>query len=163
MMCGKSTYGSAAARALGWDFIDLDDVIEPGVPPGEIIRTKGEDVFRQEETAALERVLQRSGDCILALGGGTVLREENREMLRGGCRVVWLKATLEESVFNPEWAHLTALRPLLAGGDRDRITKLYESRLPIYESVADYTLDTSGKTPESIVDELASIALACRR
>ena len=158
-MCGKSTYGSAAAKALGWDFIDLDDYIEPGVAPGEIIRSKGEEVFRKEESAALERVLMRDGNCILALGGGTVLREQNRELLRKHCRVVWLKASLEESVFNPEWAHMTASRPLLAGGDREKITKLWESRLPIYELVADYTINTSGKSPEAILSELTVFAI----
>ena len=106
MMCGKSTYGCAAAKALGWDFIDLDDHIVPGTAPGEIIRTQGEEAFRQLETEALARVLARQGDCILALGGGTVMRERN----------------------------------------------------PVYESVADYTLDTSGLAPETIVDTLATVA-----
>ena len=157
MMCGKSTYGCAAAEALGWDFIDLDDHIVPGTTPGEIIRTQGEEAFRQLETEALARVLARQSDCILALGGGTVMREHNRELLHDNCRVIWLKAPLEESVFNPEWAHMTASRPLLAGG-REKITKLWESRIPVYESVADYTLDTSGLAPETIVDTLATVA-----
>lgn len=158
MMCGKSTYGRAAAQALGWDFLDLDDHIVPGTAPGKIIRTRGEEAFRQLETEALDRVLARQGDCILALGGGTVMRAQNRDLLRGNCRVIWLKATLEESVFNPEWAYMTASRPLLAGGDREKITKLWESRIPVYESVADYTLVTSGLAPETIVDTLATIA-----
>ena len=157
MMCGKSTYGCAAAEALGWDFIDLDDHIVPGTAPGEIIRTQGEEAFRQLETEALARVLARQGNCILALGGGTVMREHNRKLLRDNCHVIWLKAPLEESVFNPEWAHMTASRPLLAGG-REKITKLWESRIPVYESVADYTLDTSGLAPETIVDTLATVA-----
>ncbi|MBQ9529359.1 MAG: shikimate kinase, partial [Bacteroidales bacterium] len=153
MMCGKSTYGYAVATRLGLPFIDLDFEIEPGIAPGEIIRTKGEEVFRQEETEALRCVLERESDCILALGGGTPLREENRELLRRHCRVVWIKASLEQSVFNPEWASLAAQRPLLAGGDRERITSLWESRVPVYESVADYTVETDGKTPEEIISE----------
>ena len=161
MMCGKSTYGRQVAERLGWNFIDLDDQIEPGTAPGEIIRAKGEAVFRQEETAALERVLRQSGNLILALGGGTVMREENRELLRRNCRVIWLKAPLSESVFNPEWAALTASRPLLAGGDRERITSLYLSRVPVYSAVADYTIDTCGKTPETVLEELARTSLLC--
>jgi shikimate kinase len=86
------------------------------------------------------------------------MRAQNRDLLRGNCRVIWLKATLEESVLNPEWAYMTASRPLLAGGDREKITKLWESRIPVYESVADYTLVTSGLAPETIVDTLATIA-----
>ena len=155
-MCGKSSYGRAAAELLGCDFIDLDFEIEEGVAPGDIIRTKGEAAFREEETAALRRVLERTDDCILALGGGTPLREENRALLKEKCRVIWLKASLEESVFNPEWASLTAQRPLLDGGDRERITRLWESRIPVYESVADHVVETDGKAPEEVLDELNS-------
>lgn len=172
-MCGKSTYGRAAAKALGVEFVDLDDHIIEGLTPGEIIRARGEEAFRELETEALRRILEEDTDgtlagvasespdgsrvtAILALGGGTVLREQNRELLKKNCRVIWLKAPLEESVFNPEWAHLTTSRPLLAGGDRERITRLYESRIPIYGSVADYTIDTSGISPELVLDELIS-------
>ena len=159
MMCGKSTYGYAVATRLGLPFIDLDLVIEEGVTPGQIIRTKGEEVFREEETAALKKVLERGGDCILALGGGTPLREENRELLKKHCRVIWLKASLEESVFNPMWASLTAQRPLLDGGDRERIVRLWESRIPIYEAVSDYVIDTDGKSAGEVLCELEA---ACR-
>lgn len=158
-MCGKSTYGYAVATRLGRPFIDLDCEIEPGAAPGEIIRTKGEEIFRREETEALRRVLERESDCILALGGGTAVREENRALLKAaGCRVIWLKASLEESVFNPEWASLAAQRPLLDDGDRERITRLWESRIPVYESVADFTVETDGKSPEEIITEILSIA-----
>ena len=157
MMCGKSTYGYAVAQRLGVPFIDLDEHIEDGLMAGEIIRLKGEEVFRREETAALERILAASGDFILALGGGTPMREENRALLRDRCRVIWIKAPLEESVFNPEWASLAAQRPLLDGGDRERITRLWESRVPVYESVADYVVNTAGKSPEEVLDELSKI------
>lgn len=159
MMCGKSSYGWAVAQRLGLPFIDLDEHIEEGRMAGEIIRERGEEIFRQEETEALRRVLESGSDCILALGGGTPVREENRALLKAAdCRVVWLKASLEESVFNPEWASLAAQRPLLDGGDRERITRLWESRIPVYESVADFTVETDGKTPEEIISEIISIA-----
>ena len=160
MMCGKSTYGWAVAQRLGLPFIDLDEHIEEGRMAGEIIRERGEEIFRQEETEALRRVLESGSDCILALGGGTPMREENRALLKAAdCRVIWLKASLEESVFNPEWASLAAQRPLLDGGDRERITRLWESRIPVYESVADFTVETDGKTPEEIISELLSVSI----
>ena len=161
MMCGKSTYGYALATRLGLPFIDLDLEIEPGVAPGEIIRSKGEEAFREEETAALKRVLECSGDCVLALGGGTPMREENRLLLNEHCRVVWLKASLEVSVFNPEWASLAAQRPLLDGGDRERITRLWESRIPVYESISDYIVYTDGKSPEEVIEEIVRKCLLC--
>ncbi len=152
MMSGKSTYGRELARITSREFIDLDEIIEEGVSAGEIIRTKGEEVFREEETAALSRVLEGGCDCILALGGGTVVREENRALLRGRCRTIWLKAPLEESVFNPKWAHLTAQRPLL--GDRERTEALYRSRIPAYTAAADIIIDTAGKKPGEVLSEL---------
>ena len=159
MMCGKSSYGRALAARLCVPFIDLDDHIEEGIAAGDIIRTKGEETFRAEETAALEKVLSREGDFVLALGGGTPVREANRRLLAASpCRVVWLKASLEESVFNPEWSALTARRPLLAGGDRERIVALFHSRIPAYSSVADHILSTDGKTPEQILAELEALA-----
>ena len=159
MMCGKSSYGRALAELLGREFIDLDFEIEKGVAPGDIIRAKGEAAFREEETAALRRVLSRTQDCILALGGGTPLREENRDLLKAaGCRVIWLKASLEDSVFNPERSTLTATRPLLDGGDRERIVQLWESRIPVYQAVADCTVVTDGKTAGQILSELESLA-----
>lgn len=153
-MCGKSTYGYAVAHSLGVPFIDLDEHIEEGLMAGEIIRLKGEEAFRREETEALKRILAAGGDFVLALGGGTPMREENRALLREMCRVVWIKASLEESVFNPEWAPLAAQRPLLDGGDKGRITALWESRIPVYESVADYIVETDGKTPEEVIGEI---------
>ncbi len=159
MMCGKSSYGRALAARLAIPFFDLDDHIEEGVSAGDIIRTKGEDVFRAEETAALKRMLSREGDFVLALGGGTPVRQANRRLLASSpCRVVWLKASLEESVFNPEWAALAAQRPLLAGGDRERIVALFQSRIPAYSSVADCIIVTDGKTPEEIISEILCIA-----
>ena len=158
-MCGKSSYGRALAARLAIPFFDLDDHIEEGVSAGDIIRTKGEEVFRAEETAALERMLSREGDFVLALGGGTPVCQANRRLLAASpCRVVWLKASLEESVFNPEWASLAAQRPLLAGGDRECIVALFQSRIPAYSSVADCILVTDGKTPEEIISEILCIA-----
>ena len=159
MMCGKSSYGRALAERLGVPFMDLDDHIEEGVAASDIIRSKGEEVFRAEETAALERMLAREGDFILALGGGTPVREANRRLLAAApCSVVWLKASLEESVFNPQWASLAAQRPLLDGGDRGRIVALWESRIPAYTSVADHILVTDNKTPGQILSELEVLA-----
>ena len=156
-MCGKTSYGRVAASLSGLPFIDLDDHIIEGVTPGEIIRTQGQEAFRELETEALRKVLEQPGDCILALGGGTPLREENRALLREKCRVIWLKASLEESVFNPEWASLAAQRPLLDGGDRARIEALWQSRIPVYQEIADHTISTDGKTPQDIVAEIVRI------
>ena len=59
-MCGKSTYGYAVAERLGVPFIDLDEHIEDGLMAGEIIRLKGEEAFRREETEVLKRILFHS-------------------------------------------------------------------------------------------------------
>lgn len=163
MLCGKSSYGRAAAERLGWDFVDLDRMM--GKSPARLIAEEGEAVFREAESKALEEVLARDSSSgngnsrrtLLALGGGTVLSERNRALLKQKSRVIWIKASLEESVFAPEWAEEAAKRPLLQNRTRIEIEAMWQSRLPIYESVADYVIETSVKTPEQVLEEILAV------
>src|SRR5690348_9819218 len=93
---GKSTIARLLAHELGWSWLDADEVLEKNC--GQSIRslfaTEGEAGFRDREAAVLAELcrLQRH---VLATGGGVVLRESNRELLRAGGRVVWLTADIE--------------------------------------------------------------------
>ena len=78
MASGKTTFGRAAAAQLGRDFIDLDEAIASRYgSPARLFDSRGEAAFRQIESDLLEEVLQTQRDTVLALGGGTILREEN--------------------------------------------------------------------------------------
>ena len=95
--CGKSTIGRHLARQLGWRFVDSDHEIERQI--GGSIRAyfeqHGEAAFRELEQQAIATLCQHPG-CVLATGGGAVLREVNRQTLKAGCEVVYLRSTPEE-------------------------------------------------------------------
>src|SRR3954464_5808418 len=94
---GKSAVAQQAALRLGWDWVDADVELElrAGKSIAAIFADDGEQVFRDTETAVLRELLKRDR-TLLALGGGVVLREENRRMLRAaGGMTIWLSASPE--------------------------------------------------------------------
>src|SRR5699024_10865399 len=97
MGAGKTTIGRALARALDWEFVDLDHELEArcGVRVADIFDIEGEQGFRKRESALLQECTQRSG-IVLATGGGAVLSEQNRQALRSRGLVVYLRANLDE-------------------------------------------------------------------
>lgn len=163
MGTGKSAIGRAVASKLGWGFIDLDGLIESmchrSVP--EIFRLEGETAFRNYESRAL-RLAVISPHSVIALGGGTPLRQDNANIIRATGRVWHLTASWD-AIWNRVRASLDG-RPMLA--DVSRITAgrepslqefvafaepMLDSRDVAYRRVADHTIDTSDIT----VDQLA--------
>jgi shikimate kinase len=158
MGTGKTTVGRLLAAQRGWPFRDLDEVIvaEAGRPISELFRDEGEPAFRGREAAALARVLGE-GPAVIATGGGAACREDNlAEMLRRG-RVVALFASPEESV-RRAGAH--SGRPLFdnAADPLAAARALYARREAFYRR-AHVRVETEGKTPEAVADEI-SAALA---
>lgn len=152
---GKSTVGRHLSRLLGWRFIDTDTEIEHRL--GESIRAHfekfGEDSFRDIESATLAD-LAGLGDVVLATGGGTVLRDANRAVLRQQGSVVYLRATPED-LFR-RLRH-DQQRPLLQGGDpQAKLRALFKVRDPLYNEVADFTIDTGRSSVPTLVQLLAS-------
>jgi len=160
MGAGKSTVGPELARRLGWQFHDLDDVIESRekMSVEEIFSERGEGAFREMENAALSSLGQSSQRMVLALGGGAFVQAANREALkRMNARIVFLSAPAAEL-----WRRCTVLdkqkvRPLLA--DRERFNQLCEQRLPAYQN-ADVTIETLGKSVAQIAAEIERLNLA---
>ncbi|WP_019447925.1 shikimate kinase [Cupriavidus sp. BIS7] len=143
MGAGKTTVGRAVAQSLGRPFFDTDQEIEArcGVRVATIFELEGEEGFRQREARVLDELTQRSG-IVLATGGGAVLRQENREMLRTRGRVIYLDATLPEL-----WKRTrrNRARPLLqAENPRARLEALFCERDPIYREVAHIIMPAHG-------------------
>jgi len=96
MGAGKSTIGPILANTLGWNFYDLDKVIEKieGKKVRQIFETKGEYYFRKMEQEALRKI---SSECnvIISLGGGTMADEENLNFLKKTGIIIYLKASRE--------------------------------------------------------------------
>jgi shikimate kinase len=99
MGAGKSTVGPILANTLGWDYYDLDSVIEnmEGIKVKEIFKSKGEEYFRQQEREILQKISTRH-NVIISLGGGTMASEENLTFLKKTGRIFYLKAS-QEAIF----------------------------------------------------------------
>ncbi len=157
----RGTGKTAAARLLGqrldWTSVDTDEEIErrSGMSIAEIFQRNGEDAFRDMEVEVIAELAQRP-QCVLALGGGAVMREENRQALSRCGHVVWLRARAETI------HHRTGSDPasrsqrpnLTARGGLGEIRRLLSQRTPVYERCADQIIDTDGKTPEEVADEI---------
>ena len=154
MGSGKSSIGRLLGKKLGFQFVDTDKLIvdRAGMEIEEIFARLGEPHFRDLETAALRSVLHLTR-CVLATGGGVVLREENRRLLREFGLVVRLTAA-EDVIF--ERVSRNTKRPLLhTENPRETISLMLAARAPAYEEAAQVTVDTS----ELPHDEAAQIIL----
>jgi shikimate kinase len=148
---GKTTIGKQVAEKLGVEFIDVDNEIEMDEKTtiSDIFVKKGEAHFRQlERTKISELLISFSG--VLSLGGGSVLDETTRQAL-AIAPVVWLKVSSGDASSR---VGLGLSRPVLMGNVRSTLVKLLEERTPLYEEVADWEIDTSGKSIEEVVQEV---------
>lgn len=135
MGSGKTTLGRRVARVLGLDFLDCDEEIEQhtGASVNLIFDIEGEAGFREREARMLTSLARRNG-VLLATGGGAVLREANRELLRRRGLVVWLHTTVDQQL---ERLRLDRQRPLLQTPDRrERLEALAAERDPLYAEAA---------------------------
>ncbi len=150
---GKSTVGSLLASLLGVPFRDTDDDVETaaGKPVADIFVQDGEPAFRDLERQAVAAAL-REHRGVLALGGGAVL-DPRAQRLLGGRTVAYLETGL------PALAHRNGLdrpRPLLIGNPRAQLKALLAERLPVYQSLATWIVETDDYAPEEVADEIAA-------
>ena len=156
---GKSTVAKLLAAQLGWSSIDTDTEIERRAEKSikDIFADGGEAAFRDWETTVVRDVLQKNR-IVAALGGGAVLRPQNRAAIRSG-QVVWLtadSATILQRVLSDPAS--SARRPnLTTAGGMAEIEQLLAVREPLYRECADCTIDTVGKTPEQVVGEIVCL------
>lgn len=150
---GKSTVGRHLAKRLGRPFLDSDAVIEQRI--GGSIRSfferEGEDAFRDIESDVIAELAGRA-DCVLATGGGAVLRAANRDALRSGTHAVYLRSSPDE-LFR-RLRHDTQ-RPLLQVKDPlGRLRDLFAQRDPLYRDVAHFVIETGRPSVPSLVNML---------
>lgn len=162
MGAGKTTIGRGLARALSRQFLDVDLVLEErcGVRVPVIFELEGEDGFRRRETAALDECSRISG-VVLATGGGAVLAERNRRMLKERGTVVYLRARAEELYQRTRYDRN---RPLLQTADPlGRITELLGQREPLYEEIADLVIDTGKVSVPKLVSRILPLLATCNK
>jgi shikimate kinase len=156
---GKTTVAQQLALRLGWDWIDADVEVElrAGKSIAAIFADEGEAAFRDLESQVVAELCARSR-AVIALGGGAVLREGNRKVIAQCGAVVWLQASVDRIIERLASDPATASqRPnLTAAGGRAEIEQLLAARLPLYRSCATLEVDTDGKSPADIADEIVS-------
>lgn len=156
MGAGKTTLGRQLARYLKRDFFDLDHELEArcGVPVATIFDIEGEDGFRRRESIELDSCSRRPA-IVLATGGGAILAEQNREILRQRGTVVYLRASASELYRRLE---RDKTRPLLqTANPRQRISDLVEQREPLYEQTADVIFETGSSPVHLAVKQLLNV------
>ena len=157
MGSGKTTIGKNLSRIfLDFKFIDTDEAIvqKQKMSINDIFVQKGEDYFRNLETSVLKEVLS-SNNQIISTGGGIILKEENRDLLKQNSIVIYLQATsdiLFERVKNNKD------RPLLKVDDmKSKIECLLEKREALYRDCSHFIIDTNNKNIDEIISEIEGI------
>ena len=151
MGSGKSAVGRLVAKRLRFRFVDTDQVIveRAGMPISKIFSQHGEEHFRDLETAALES-LASLRQCVISTGGGAVVKERNHAILKSLGFVVWLTAS-GEVIFDR--VSRNEKRPLLqTENPRATISQLLAARRPLYESAAEFSLDTTRVSHDEAAD-----------
>ena len=150
MGSGKTTIGSLLAEKLGLSFRDTDHLIEEqeGKTVSQIFLDQGEDAFRAIEKRVLREELLSDG-TVLSLGGGAPISIDAQSALRAiASHIIFLDISLSTVAprigFNRD-------RPLLLNNPRGQWQTLMEARRPIYEAIADATINVDDKSEEEIV------------
>jgi shikimate kinase len=157
MGSGKSSIGRLIAGRLGFQFVDTDALVveRAGREIADIFKYDGEEYFRDLETAALESLAYRER-CVIATGGGVVLRERNRELLRELGLVVLLTAS-EDVIF--ERVSRNSKRPLLqTANPRETVSAMLAARQSAYAAAAQWTLDNSTLSHAAAADAVIAEA-----
>ena len=150
MGSGKTTIGSLLAQRLGLNFRDTDHLIEEQEEKtvSQIFLDQGEDAFRAIEKRVLREELLTDG-TVLSLGGGAPISIDAQSALRAiASHIIFLDISLSTVAprigFNRD-------RPLLLNNPRGQWQTLMEARRPIYEAIADATINVDDKSEEEIV------------
>jgi shikimate kinase len=156
MGSGKTTVGPLVAARLGWRFVDADDVIEAeaGIPIAEIFAHHGEAVFREQEHAAIARLVEGE-ELVLALGGGAIETAPTRELLLSTPGTILVHLEVELSTTLARCGGTEQTRPILA--DQANLASRYERRLPLYR-MAHVSIAVDSLTPDQAADAILRAA-----
>ena len=149
MGAGKSTI----ARGLDPDYLDRDALIVKrlGMSIAEFFSEKGEAAFRQVESEVLADLLQT--DQVVSTGGGVVVSQKNRDLLKTNSDNIYLKADFE-TLYHRIAADKDNQRPLFLNNSKEELAAIFQERQAWYEEVASRILDVTKLSPEEIIEEL---------
>lgn len=157
MGAGKTTIGKRIAQHFNCDFFDSDKVIEEktGVSIPLIFELEGEDGFRKREAEVLQNLMSKE-KIVLATGGGAVLLEENRNVLKENSIIIFLNASLEQLY---KRTCRDKNRPLLqTENPKEKLKKILSERIDIYRDLSQLIIDTDNQsinyTVHSIIETI---------
>lgn len=153
MGTGKSTLGAALHEQTGWPYLDNDVLLQQstGLTAPELLARRGEPALRAAESAALTLVLDARGPLVAGVAAGVVLDEADRNRLRAGGHVVWLRArpeTLAQRVGEG------AGRAWLGDDPEAALRRLVTERAPYYAQVTSQVLDVDVLTPALLAQHI---------
>ena len=157
MGSGKSTVGRKAARAVEYNFLDTDALIEKeeGMTISKLFEEKGEPYFREKETETIRKLIAEPKGNIIATGGGLPMKEGNAELLKELGTVIYLKAETDTLMKRLSGDNA---RPLLKNGDlREKIETMLAIRGPVYEACADLVLQTDNMSFYEIICQIEKL------
>ena len=153
MASGKSTAGRKLSKRLNLDFIDVDEEVEKsaGVSISWMFDVEGEKKFRERESKELINSLN-ADNCVIATGGGVILAEQNRSLLKKGT-VIYLEISIQTQL---ERTLNDNNRPLLQKSDdaKQTLKELKEIRDPLFEECANITIKEGKNSHNEVVDEI---------
>ena len=149
MGAGKSTI----ARGLDPNYLDMDALIEKrlGMSIADFFAEKGEEAFRQVESEVLAELLETNQ--VVSTGGGVVVSERNRDLLKTNPENIYLKADFE-TLYQRISADKDNVRPLFLNNSKEKLAAIFKERQYWYEEVASRVLDVTKLSPEEIIEEL---------
>ena len=149
MGAGKSTI----ARELDPNYLDMDVLIEKRLDMSiaEFFAEKGEGAFRQIESEVLAELLKT--EQVVSTGGGVVISQRNRDLLKTNSDNIYLKADFE-TLYQRISADNNNQRPLFLSKTKEELQKIFQERESWYEEVASKVIDVTRLSPEEIAEEL---------
>lgn len=156
---GKTSVGREIAKRVGIPFFDTDELIQSttGKTIREIVDEEGWDAFRREEQKVIKNLPSRA-DAVIAAGGGAIMDTENRNTLKRNGFCIWLTVdvkTIVERMMNDQ-ASNEQRPPLSSDESGGETAEILAVREPVYQALADCTVDTSGKEIDVVTDEVCS-------
>jgi len=159
MASGKSVVGKKLSKRMGLNFFDTDEQIEKraGATISWIFDIEGEEKFREREFETLTKLIKED-NCVISTGGGIVLREENRALLKKGTGI-YLKTSIQSQL---ERTMNDKDRPLLQNTDNkeETLKEMAKLRNPIYETCSEIIIEETNspnETVDKIIQELKLI------
>ena len=153
MGAGKTTLGKIIANKYRLTFKDCDKEIEQiaGVQIPMIFEYEGEQGFRKRESAVLKNLCEQDG-LLVATGGGAILSPENQKIMRSKGIIIFLNATVDTQYYRTK---KDTNRPLLKDSNpKEKLAKLFKTRLPIYQDLADITINANRNNIKTVINDI---------